>query len=191
MKQGRGENMNKMLSTGSMMKMWNYAPSVRNPSTSSDGNTTAGFVVPFSVIRAVNSSFCHLPVSFSLSLPEGWTNEFLFTGKLTNPSYVPPVHSEERQRSIIQPERLGSAALHVLRRTGSTTSLTSLVDPGTGEGHIRVCVYCKQLLERRESQMDSGTQKCVLVELYDEMRRHMNTANLLIPTFLKMVDSLK
>jgi len=65
----------------------------------------------------------------------------------------------------------------VLRRSGSSsslTSLTSLVDPATGEGRIRVCFYCKELLERRDRQMEVGGTKPLLVQLYDELRGHMD-----------------
>lgn len=48
-----------------------------------------------------------------------------------------------------------------------------------------------QLLERREQQMDSRTQKPLIVELYEEMRKYMDKAFELMPTFMKMVDSLR
>lgn len=69
-----------------------------------------------------------------------------FLGKLTNPSYVPG--SDDDQHKMNPPERLTQAAFLALKRTGSATSLTSLtslIDTNTGEGHIRVCSYCKQV----------------------------------------------
>lgn len=48
-----------------------------------------------------------------------------------------------------------------------------------------------QLLERREQQMISRTQKPVIVELYEEMRKYMDNGTQLMPTYLKMVDSLR
>jgi len=112
-----------------------------------------------------------------------------FARKLTNPSYVP---SSENEKSVqaVEFEGLAHSAFRVLKRTGSATSLTSLIDSHTGEGHIRVCSYCKQLLERREQQIEFHSQKTVIVELYNEMRLHMDKAAQLMPIFLKMVASL-
>lgn len=39
--------------------------------------------------------------------------------------------------------------------------------------------------------MDNRTQKAVIVELYEELRRHMDKGSELMPMFLKMVDSLR
>lgn len=39
--------------------------------------------------------------------------------------------------------------------------------------------------------MENSKSKSVLVELYDEMRMHMDKAAQLMPTYLKMVDSLR
>jgi len=112
-----------------------------------------------------------------------------FARKLTNPSYVAPGVENERSVQVVESDGLAQAAFRVLKRSGSATSLTSLIDSHTGEGHIRVCSYCKQLLERREQQIDFNTQKPVIIELYNEMRLHMDKAAQLMPMFLKMVES--
>lgn len=39
--------------------------------------------------------------------------------------------------------------------------------------------------------MISRTQKPVIVELYEEMRKYMDNGTQLMPTYLKMVDSLR
>ena len=39
--------------------------------------------------------------------------------------------------------------------------------------------------------MDDGSQKPPLVELYEELRKHMDKGSELVPTFLKMFDSLR
>jgi len=114
-----------------------------------------------------------------------------FARKLTNPSYVPPSAEDGKNAQAIELDGLAHSAFRVLKRTGSATSLTSLIDSHTGEGHIRVCSYCKQLLERREQQIDFNSQKTVIVELYNEMRLHMNKATQLMPIFLKMVASFR
>ena len=120
----------------------------------------------------------------------------VIVGKLTDPGYAAsPAASDRsgpRHRTATQPESYGP--MQVLRRSGSSsslTSLTSLVDPATGEGRIRVCFYCKELLERRDRQMEVGGTKPLLVQLYDELRGHMDKAANLIPTFLNMSDSLR
>ena len=74
----------------------------------------------------------------------------MFTGKLTNPSYTAtaPEYGQEGATAVQSSGLLGQSTLQVLKRTGSTTSLTSLtslIDPYTGEDHIRVCSYCKQV----------------------------------------------
>lgn len=77
---------------------------------------------------------------------------FFLSDKLTNPSYAAP-GADREVRSSVQPERLGLSALQVLRKNGSSASLnslTSIIDPSTGEGHVRVCFYCKQVRIRRE-----------------------------------------
>lgn len=112
-----------------------------------------------------------------------------FARKLTNPSYVAPSAEEERSVQGVDLDGLAYTAFRVLKRTGSATSLTSLIDSHTGEGHIRVCSYCKQLLERREQQIDFHSQKTTIVELYNEMRLHMDKGTQLMPIFLKMVAS--
>lgn len=48
-----------------------------------------------------------------------------------------------------------------------------------------------KLLERREQQMDDGCQKPLLVQFYEELRKHMEKGLELVPTFLKMFDSLR
>lgn len=111
-----------------------------------------------------------------------------FARKLTNPSYVPAL-DDGKDKIPNPPKRLTHAAFNALKRTGSTTSLTSLIDTDTGEGHIRVCFYCKQLLERRELQMDSRSQNTVIAELYTELRKYMEKGMELMPVFLKMLES--
>lgn len=49
----------------------------------------------------------------------------------------------------------------------------------------------RQLLERREQQMDIRSQKPLIVELYDEMRKYMDKGTELMPVFLKMLESLR
>ena len=39
--------------------------------------------------------------------------------------------------------------------------------------------------------MDSRSQKTVIVELYDEMRKFMDKGTELMPVFLKMFESLR
>ena len=55
---------------------------------------------------------------------------------------------DTERSGLVQPDGLGHSAMKALRRTGSSTSLTSLVDPHTGEGRIRVCNYCKQVKDK-------------------------------------------
>ena len=73
---------------------------------------------------------------------------FFVEGKLTNPSYVAPGVENERSVQVVESDGLAQAAFRVLKRSGSATSLTSLIDSHTGEGHIRVCSYCKQVTSR-------------------------------------------
>ncbi len=148
--------MNKIQLLGLTTRTFSYAHNVLNHLTYLDGNITVVSVVPCNATNAVNFSCFHLQVSIvvlQLSfLKRCFVIQFLIIlvyfllGKLTNPSYIPTLDDNKEKPS--PPKRLTHAAFHALKRAGSTTSLTSLtslIDTDTGEGHIRVCYYCKQV----------------------------------------------
>ena len=92
-----------------------------------------------------------LPISFArkhlatFGIPQDRSsmNTISILGKLTNPGYVPGAEA------AALPEKSPLHAIFSpLKRAGSSnslTSLTSLIDPGTGEGRIRICSYCKEV----------------------------------------------
>ena len=51
------------------------------------------------------------------------------------------------------------------RRSGSNSSLNSMMNPD-GEAHLRTCIQCRQLLERRHQQMELRNSKPLIVQLY-------------------------
>lgn len=53
-----------------------------------------------------------------------------------------------------------------LRRTGSNSSLNSILGP-EGDPHIRTCEKCRKLLERRNEQIEQRTNKPTVVLLYE------------------------
>lgn len=75
---------------------------------------------------------------------------FLFTEKLTNPSY----------------NFDGDKDVGFLKRSGSNSSLNSLFST-EGDPHIRSCDDCRKLLERRDIQMEQRNTKATIVLLYE------------------------
>ncbi|XP_046371772.2 rabenosyn-5-like [Haliotis rufescens] len=76
-----------------------------------------------------------------------------------------------------------------LRRTGSNSSLNSLMGP-EGERHMRVCDSCRRLLERRDQMTEQRNTKTPLMQLYDKMKTCIQEAEELLTRYLPMVDSL-
>lgn len=73
----------------------------------------------------------------------------LFSEKLTDPTF---------QNQDIE--------VGFLRRTGSNSSLNSILGP-EGDPHIRTCDNCRKLLERRNEQIEQRTSKPIVVLLYE------------------------
>jgi rabenosyn-5 len=69
--------------------------------------------------------------------------------KLTNPAFQ------------FESENVG-----FLRRSGSNSSLNSMVNP-EGEPHIRTCWDCRALLERRDKLVESRNTRPAIMDLYD------------------------
>lgn len=99
---------------------------------------------------------------------------FSYARKLTNPVFA--------HQSISQP----SSPMH---RSGSNSSLNSLLN-AAGEPHIRVCVQCKLLLDRRDQQVEERTKQPIIVQMYERLKHNMVEAERLCPIYLKMADSL-
>ena len=153
MKLQKGGNMNKMWLLGLTTRTFSYVRSVLNHLTFLDGNITAASVVQFNATNAVNFFCCHLQVStvfFTSIICWYFVLKFFFIPSFfKGNSQIPAVPTlDDNKDKPSPPKRLTHAAFHALKRTGSTsslTSLTSLIDADTGEGHIRVCYYCKQV----------------------------------------------
>lgn len=75
--------------------------------------------------------------------------QYLFLEKLTDPTF---------QNQDIE--------VGFLRRTGSNSSLNSILGP-EGDPHIRTCDNCRKLLERRNEQIEQRTTKPIVVLLYE------------------------
>ncbi|XP_014790585.1 rabenosyn-5 [Octopus bimaculoides] len=76
-----------------------------------------------------------------------------------------------------------------LKRSGSDTSLNSMFS-AEGEQHIRTCLDCRRLLERRDSLVEQRNLKPVIVQLYEKLRTCIEEAEQQLPRFLPMVESL-
>ncbi|XP_074656715.1 rabenosyn-5-like [Tubulanus polymorphus] len=76
-----------------------------------------------------------------------------------------------------------------LRRTGSASSLNSMTNPD-GEPHVRTCVDCRRLLERRDVQMRQRYATPPIVDIYERMKEIMTLADESMVEFQKLVDSL-
>lgn len=72
----------------------------------------------------------------------------MFTEKLTNPAFQTEME------------------VGFLKRTGSNSSLNSLMSP-EGEAHIRTCNNCRKLLERRDQQIQQRNVKPPIVIMYE------------------------
>ncbi|CAL1539277.1 unnamed protein product [Lymnaea stagnalis] len=76
-----------------------------------------------------------------------------------------------------------------LKRTNSNTSLNSLVG-NEGESIMRVCRTCRKLLERRDVMTEQRNTKPPIVQIYDKMKMCIKDAELILPDYLPMVESL-
>lgn len=99
---------------------------------------------------------------------------FSYARKLTNPVFA--------HQSMSQP----SSPMH---RSGSSSSLNSLLN-AAGEPHIRVCAQCKQLLDRRDQQVEERTKQPVIVQMYERLHSSMEECVRLCPVYTKMAESL-
>ncbi|XP_064632775.1 rabenosyn-5-like [Lineus longissimus] len=97
---------------------------------------------------------------------------FTFAKKLTNPAF-----------------QFESEGVGFLRRSGSNSSLNSMVNP-EGDPHIRTCWDCRALLERRDKQVESRNTRPVIMDLYDKLKMCTCEADFSLPDFKKMADSL-
>lgn len=99
---------------------------------------------------------------------------FSYARKLTNPVFA--------HQSLSQP----CSPMH---RSGSSSSLNSLLS-AAGEPHIRSCRQCKQLLDRRDQQLEERIRQPVIVHLYERLKNCMDEAERLSPLYVKMANSL-
>lgn len=99
---------------------------------------------------------------------------FSYARKLTNPVFA--------HQSLSQP----CSPMH---RSGSSSSLNSLLS-AAGEPHIRSCLQCKQLLDRRDQQLEDRIRQPVIVHLYERLKNCMDEAERLSPLYVKMAISL-
>lgn len=76
-----------------------------------------------------------------------------------------------------------------LKRTGSNSSLNSLMSP-EGEAHIRTCNNCRKLLERRDQQIQQRNVKPPIVIMYENLQSYVENAQMLLKEFIPMVESL-
>ncbi|XP_022297923.2 rabenosyn-5-like [Crassostrea virginica] len=76
-----------------------------------------------------------------------------------------------------------------LRRTGSNSSLNSILGP-EGDPHIRTCEKCRKLLERRNEQIEQRTNKPTVVLLYERLKSCVVAAEELLTKYMPMVESL-
>lgn len=76
-----------------------------------------------------------------------------------------------------------------LRRTGSNSSLNSILGP-EGDPHIRTCDNCRKLLERRNEQIEQRTSKPIVVLLYEKLKSCVDAAEELLVQYMPMVESL-
>ncbi|CAH1784686.1 unnamed protein product [Owenia fusiformis] len=91
---------------------------------------------------------------------------------LTNPAYVPE-------------NEMGMG----FKRSGSNTSLNSMISP-EGEQHMRTCCECRKLLELRYKQQLQRTTKPILVQFYEKLRMNVDKAESMLPKYLEMAESL-
>lgn len=52
------------------------------------------------------------------------------------------------------------------RRSSSNSSLNSILSP-EGELHLRTCIQCRSLLERRDQQIEQRNTKALITQLYE------------------------
>lgn len=76
-----------------------------------------------------------------------------------------------------------------LKRSGSDTSLNSMFS-AEGEQHIRTCLDCRRLLERRDELVEQRNTKPPIVQLYEKLKLCIEQAEEQLPRFLPMVESL-
>ncbi|KAG1705817.1 Rabenosyn-5 [Nymphon striatum] len=94
-----------------------------------------------------------------------------------------PTHHSQQQSP-------GSNLLFPLRKTGSTSSLASMINFSSGEQHIRVCVDCHKFLERRDQQIEQRTNRPTILLYYEKMKLAIEEAKRLVPVYCKLTDSL-
>ncbi|KAL3851951.1 hypothetical protein ACJMK2_015641 [Sinanodonta woodiana] len=76
-----------------------------------------------------------------------------------------------------------------LKRSGSSSSLNSMFS-SEGDPHIRCCLECRKLLERREQLLDQRNKKPAIVLLYGKMKECTDECERLLETYLPMSESL-
>ena len=86
-------------------------------------------------------------------------------------------------------DALLSATLSLIKRDGSEQSFSSILS-SEGEDELRVCGRCKSLLDRRDEQMERGSEASVVVVLYDRLRSLISQATQLLPTYQRMAHSI-
>lgn len=110
--------------------------------------------------------------------------DFDYAKKLISPHNL-ETNSPTSSNSLAPPALSGSG------RRGSTSSLMSIVNPTTGEQHVRVCYDCKVLLDRRNQQIEEQRAKPTMCQYYDRMRSAIEESDKLIPVYLKMCYSFR
>uniref|UniRef100_T1J0G3 FYVE-type domain-containing protein n=1 Tax=Strigamia maritima TaxID=126957 RepID=T1J0G3_STRMM len=95
--------------------------------------------------------------------------------KLTSPVLM-------AQQSVSQP----TSPIH---RSGSNSSLNSLVN-AAGEPHIRVCIQCNILLDKRADVIEAKLNQPPIVQLYERLKMCIDETEKLCPIYTKMADSL-
>lgn len=76
-------------------------------------------------------------------------------------------------------------------KTSSLLNLSIGKESNANEVLIRVCSDCKRLLDKRNRQIEDRHAKPPIKTLYDKLKELQAEADKLIPTYLKMCDSLR
>lgn len=93
--------------------------------------------------------------------------------------------------------QLGLSASHLLSfamslpRSGSSSSLNSIINTTTGEMQIRVCPQCKQLLDRRDEMIRMQVTKPEIVQVYERIRSLMDEVISLHDVYVRQCVALK
>lgn len=99
--------------------------------------------------------------------------------KLTQDMF--PSNSSIRSPSPVKSESLS-------RRNSSSALLAMVTSPP--DPLIRLCSFCKTILDKQDIQLQLKTNKPALVQLYEKMKHYVDEVEKLLPQYQLVVDSL-